>query len=162
MGRHGKKISFTHWTGIQMTLSAFAAGTSASNLLAAQHEPETLLRIRGNLLTYVDGQEAPGVSALISVGMILVPEGTGTTVLWSPFTDADAPWVWYETFSLGYEEYVTDVIDCPGASSAATVIDNKAMRIMRNQELQMVWENTTVSSALSVNSFGAARVLSGK
>jgi len=95
------------------------------------------------------------------MGVILVPEGTGTTVLWSPSTDADAPWIWVTEFVLAHEELVVDVIDVPGMSSYRERIDNKAMRIIRNQEIQFVIENSTVTSALSVNAGLAGRFLSG-
>ncbi len=159
--RSGKKIDFVHWTPITGTIAAQAAGTAAVNMLPANHEPETLMRIRGNLLCYLDATQAPGGLAQISVGLIAVPEGTGTTVLWSPTTDGDAPFIWAETFFVGYEEYVTDVIDAVGLPLFRKVIDNKAMRILRNQELQLVLENTTILAAASVNLSVAARVLSG-
>jgi len=159
--RSGKKIDFLHWTFKNFTFAAVAAGTGAGTMLAAQHLPETLMRTRGNLDSYVDGNQAPGVSAFIGVGMILVPEGTGSTVLWSPLTDPDAPWFWFESFSLGYEEYVTDVIDCPNTTGFRAVIDSKAMRIVKNMEVQAVVENVTSIGALSANIHISARFLAG-
>jgi len=97
----------------------------------------------------------------VTAGLILVPEGTGTTVLWSPFTDGDAPWIWYDSSLLAYEEMVTDVVDIPLMTASRRVIDNKAMRIIRNQEVQFVVENTTIGSAASCNARVAGRVLSG-
>ncbi len=93
----------------------------------------------------------------------LVPGGTGATVLRSPFTDAtSSEWIWYTTFRVGYEEYVTDVIDCPGMTSYRETVDAKAMRIMGpDQELQFVLENTTSLTALSVNAGFDARALFG-
>ncbi len=159
--RSGKKIDFVHWTGLQEQFGPQAAGSSAVNAVAAQHDPETWLRFRGNLLCYMDGASAPGRLAQIAVGLILVPEGTGTTVLWSPATDADAPWMWYDIFAIGYEEMVIDVIDVPGATSYRSVIDSKSMRIVRNQEVQLVIENVTLAAAASVNAVISGRFLSG-
>ncbi len=159
--RSGKKIDFVHWTGFATSSLALAAGTAAATALPAQHEPETLLRIRGSQLTYVDGTQAPGGFVRVGVGMILVPEGTGTTVLWSPVTDADAPWIWVDHFSLGYEEYVNDTIDAVGAPVYRSVIDNKAMRIIRNQEVQCVIEQVTVATAMAINNVVSGRILSG-
>jgi len=160
--RSGKKIDFVHWTGIFPGVSALGAGSAAVLALVATHEPETLLRIRGNYVTWINGVQAPGGIAEISVGLILVPEGTGTTVLWSPFTDPDAPWIWYDSTILGYEEMVVDAVDVPEITSNRVVIDSKAMRIARNQELQFVAENTTVASpAIAANALVSARVLSG-
>jgi len=159
--KSGRKIDFTHWTGFALSESAQAAGVAAQTLLSAQHLPETLLRTRGQFSSYVDGNAAPGERARMGSGMILVPEGTGTTVLWSPLTDFDAPWFWLELFTLGYEEYVNDVVDCPGMTSFRSVIDSKAMRVVKNQELQWVTENATTGTALSANTDVIGRFLSG-
>ncbi len=159
--RSGKKIDFVHWTGATGTSFAQSAGSVAVLLASALHEPETILRMRGSLLSFVDGVQAPGGSVVVSVGIILVPEGTSSTVLWSPITDRDAPWIWIDQFSLGYEEMVTDVIDVPGLTSYRSVIDNKAMRIIRNQEIQLVVEQATLGTALSINTVVQLRVLSG-
>ena len=159
--RSGKKIDFVHWSGFQDSFNAQAAGSIGKNIFAAAHEPETLMRLRGTLLAYLDTTQAPGVQIAVGIGMILVPEGTGTTVLWSPLTDPDAPWFWYTAFALGYEEYVTDVISSQVASGYREVIDSKAMRITRNQEVQAVVENVTTGSAGAFNMVIAGRSLSG-
>ncbi len=159
--RSGKKIDFVHWTGFQDSILTRSAGISAKQLFPAQHDPETLMRMRGNLLVSLDATQAPGSLVQIAVGAILVPEGTGTTVLWSPATDPDAPWIWYEIFVVGYEEMVTDVVDVPGLSIFRSVIDNKAMRIIRNQEIQWSVENVTVAAAAAVNVTLSGRALFG-
>jgi len=160
--RSGKKIDFVHWTYNSGSFAALSAGTVAATYAAAVHEPETLLRIRGNLTVFADGLGAPGRLASVGVGLILVPEGTGATVLWSPITDGDAPWIWVDYAHIGHEELVADVIAVEGLSLFRSVIDNKAMRIVRNQELQLVAENATILSALNVNVVMDGRVLSGK
>jgi len=110
---------------------------------------------------YVDGLEEPPTFAGINCGLIYVPEGTGATVLWSPTTDGDAPWVWAHESLIGYEEMVVNAVDIPGITFERVVIDNKAMRRVRNQELQFVAENATIGGALPVNIRGSARFLSG-
>jgi len=161
--RSGKKIDFLHWTlgAATSQFQAQAAGTVGATLVAAQHLPETLMRTRGEILSYEDGTGAPGAMALISVGLILVPEGTGSTVLWSPFSDPDAPWFSFEVMHIGQEELVTDVVDVPGITSSRRIVDSKAMRINQNQEIQMVVENTTLASATTVNTQAAFRFLFG-
>jgi len=159
--RSGKKIDFVHWTGIQESALALAAGTVGMTALAAQHDPETWLRFRGNLLSFVDGNQTPNRLAQVAVGLILVPEGTGTTVLWSPASDPDAPWMFYDIFVLGYEESVVDVIDQPGLVTYRSTIDSKSMRIIRNQEVQFVVENVTIGTAVTINTVLTGRVLSG-
>ena len=159
--RFAKKIDTVHWTGFSGVAGGFSVGTIAVNMLPAQHLPETILRIRGEALVYLDGAQTPGGLAQVAMGLILVPDGTGATVLWSPVTDGTAPWIWFDTFHVGYEEYVTDVISSQVASGARRVIDSKAMRKVRNRELQLVVENVTRLSAVSVNVVLAGRVLSG-
>jgi len=156
-----KKIDTVHWTYGSWSFGALAAGTAAATVLAAQHLPETLLRTRGGVSLTMDGALVPGSGASVAMGLILVPEGTGTTVLWSPITDGDAPWFWWDTFELLYEEAVTDVIASQNTLSARLVIDSKAMRKARNTEVQFVAENATIQTAASVNIFGAARFLAG-
>ncbi len=160
--RSGKKIDFVHWTYGSAAATALSAGTAAVTLFSALHLPETLMRFRGEWTAYLDGTSTPGEGLSITAGMILVPEGTGTTVLWSPVTDGDAPWIWWDTFHLGYEEMVVDVVDIPGITFGRRVIDNKAMRIIRNQETQIVFENATVLSAGAVNVQLSGRGLFGK
>ena len=158
-----KKIEAVHWTFIQDGFAAFAAGTVARNMAAAQHLPETLLRIRGEWVASLDGGLVNGVGVSVVAGLIQVPEGTGATVLWSPLTDGDAPWIWWDTFGLIYKEYVVDAVASTEASSRSRVIDSKAMRKMRNTELQWVVEQATMtgSSASAISCALSARVLSG-
>ncbi len=156
-----KKIETVHWTYGSFAMSALAAGAQAEAVYPAQHLPETLLRTRGEVIIYIDGVESPGVSAAIGIGMIQVPEGTGTTVLWSPIVDGDAPWIWVDYFGMAYEESTVNAIQYPAISGVRRLIDSKAMRKIRNTELQVVAENATVIAALSVNILGNMRVLSG-
>ena len=151
-----------HWTGWNSgsTGAALSAGQAAGTVLGAQHDRETLLRTRGSLVCYIDAPSAPGTLAEITVGLILVPEGTGTTVLWSPAIDSDAPWLYYTLFYVGYEEMVTDVVSVEGLSIYREVIDSKAMRRVRNQEIQLVMENATALAAKTVNVFLGGRFLS--
>ena len=158
-----KKIEVVHWTGAAGEFVTQAAGTAAGLLFAAQHLPETLLRIRGEWVCGLTSSLANGQGAQISMGIIQVPESTGTTVLWSPFTDSDAPWIWWDSMSFIYREYVVDAIASTPASSARRVIDSKAMRKLRNTELQLVIENTTIPAltATAVDANLNVRILAG-
>ena len=156
-----KKVVNWHWTRGAGSFLAQAAGTGALTLLAAQHQRETCIRMRGELTAWPDGNPVTGAAAIIAVGVILVPQGSGGTVLWSPTSDFDAPWMFYSSFVLVYEEMVTDVIDVPVLSGLRQVIDSKAMRIIRpDVEAQLVVENTTIGGALTVNVHFEARLLS--
>ena len=160
MAHRGRKIDTVHWTYGSFAFIQ-AAGTQAANVLSAQHLPETILRIRGEWLTFLDSALAGSELISVAVGFILVPEGTGSTVLWSPITDGDAPWIWWDAAILAYEEYVPDVIHSDGTTYARRTIDSKAMRKVRNTELQCVMENATIGSAASARVLGQARVLTG-
>ncbi len=158
---HAKKIDTVHWTYGSFDAQALAAGTVAVLLSAAQHLPETLLRLRGEWVAYLDGASTPPKLCAIGCGIIQVPEGTGTTVLWSPITDGDAPWIWVDYAMIGHEENVVDVVDVPMLTGVRRVIDSKAMRRLRNTELQVVMENATVGGSTTVNVAGQVRQLAG-
>ena len=159
---HAKKIDTVHWTLGTFGALALASGASAAVTVGpAQHLPETLMRIRGEWAAAFDGFQSPGVHSRVTAGMVLVPEGTGTTVLWSPETDGDAPWIWWDVFNLLYEEAVQDVVGSQQSLSRHRVIDSKAMRKIRNTELQMVVENVAVAGTPAVNMGGSVRVLAG-
>ncbi len=160
--RFAKKIDTVHWTGFaQASLALAAAGTVGATLNAAQHLPETLMRIRGEWGAVFDGPQAAGNFGRAHAGIILVPEGTGATVLWSPATDADAPWIWWDVFHFLYEEMVTDAIAAWPSGGNARVMDSKAMRKNRNQELQIVFENIPIVGSGAMNFSVSGRVLSG-
>ena len=158
-----KKIDHVAWEGFAISMGAVAAGTQALTFLTQTLErPVTVMRIRGQILGYIDGASAPPKGANMSLGVIKVPEGTSTTVVYNPVADDRASWMMYETFFLGYEEMVTDVIDVPGLTSYRKEIDVKAMRIVRpDEELQFVIENTTFDGAAAVNFAFAGRILIG-
>ncbi len=160
--RSGKKIDFVHWTASgPHTAASLAAGSQGVQASTALHLPETIMRTRGEWTARFEGAQAGGAGVQVTAGLILVPEGTGTTVLWSPLTDSEAPWFWWDTMNLTYEEYVTDVIWASNVADGRRVVDSKAMRIVKNMEMQFVVENTTTGNAASIACTGMFRILSG-
>ena len=159
----GRSIESLRWTGGNFFFGAISAGVSRLNFLTATNDPpETIMRIRGELVAWLDGVQAPGVAVDVALGCILVPEGTGTGGAMSPIADDTAPWFLYERFTLGYEEPVGDVVDVPGLSIVRIPIDVKAMRIVRpDVEAQVSIENASLSSASAVNVSFNVRVLLG-
>ena len=120
------------------------------------------MRLRGELIAYVDGAQAPGGLVTVGIGALVVQAGSSTTVIQSPISHPAAPWFFYERFSLGYEEMVTDVIDVPGITVFRKTIDVKAMRILRpGREVQLVFEQGSLLTALSVNLEFGFRMLLG-
>ncbi len=158
-----KKIDTVHWTLLQEGAVALSAGTVAFNALAAQHLPETLLRIRGEWACAFNGAPADASGIVVAGGLIQVPEGTGTTVLWSPVTDGDAPWIWWDAMALIMQEIGTDNMHSTMVASGRRVVDSKAMRKIRNTELQFVVENVKITglTAAPADAIITARVLSG-
>ena len=160
--RSGRKIDFTHWTGFNASTVSLASGATAGVTLAnAQHLPETNLRTRGQALASFVGAGAAGILARFGIGFILVPEGTGTTVLWSPLTDTDAPWFYYLTGNVFHGEAVTDVLGYSDLGGVRETIDSKAMRIVKNMEIQVVFEQSGITGTQAMNMAVAGRFLSG-
>ncbi len=160
---HTPKIQNLRWIGGRQSFAALSAGTSATTFITAAATTDTIMRIRGEVVGYIDGASAPVKWIEIGLGCILMPAGQGTTVVLSPITDPDAPWLFYERFTLGFEEMVTDVIDVPGITTFRADVDVKAMRILRPEtEVQIVVENATIGGAGSANVALSSRVLLGQ
>ncbi len=158
--RNAAPIKNLRWGGSTHQFN-IAAGTAAQTFIT-DGSTETLMRIRGNLVAWIDGLEIPAVGIAIGIGLLVVQAGSSTTVIQSPLTDPEALWLWYESFVVGYEEYVTDVIDAPGLSVFRREIDSKAMRILRpGREVQLVMENVTTAGAGTVNLQMVHRTLLG-
>ena len=154
-------IDSTRWGGAVHSFLALAAGTAAQ-VMVTDGRVETLLRIRGELVSWADGPDQPATAIDVAMGALVVQAGSGTTVIQSPITDPDAPWLFYERWMLGYEEMVTDVLDVPGITSFRKTIDSKAMRILREgREVQLVMEQATISGGAAVNTVLQMRVLLG-
>ena len=161
----GRKIDTVQWIGFVNTWSNQGSGSQASTVVSLDdRQRSTIMRVRGELTCYLDGVQAPGTRVQVGVGMQLVPTGTSTTVLRSPITDDTASaWFWYETFTLGYEEMVVDVVDVPGITSFRKTIDGKAMRRTGpDEEIQFVIQNATLATASSVNGTIVGRILLGQ
>ena len=160
--RGEKVIDNVRWSLGAGAFVAQAAGSAASTIITAGSNEETLLRTRGNLLCVLDGVDEPGVSARIGIGIRLAQGGQATTVLSTPLTDGAAPWIWFDVFTIAYEEAVADVIAQPVASAYRAVIDSKAMWKLRpDTEVQIVVENATIVGGLTVNIFADLRFLFG-
>ena len=160
--RRGRKIDNLRWIGFGESNVGFAAGTGADTLLAATAMPDTVMRTRGILTAFLGSGIAAGVGIRVGVGFIFVPEGTGSTVLWSPLSDPNAPWFYYTAFALDYLEPVVDVIAYTEMASYREVIDSKAMRkAPPDTEVQVVYENVTTIGATEVSVFVDGRILVG-
>ena len=161
--RFSPKIQNLVWAGATHLFTSQGAGTAAQVMVTAADTKDTIMRIRGELVAWVDAPSIPAKNCVVGIGAIVMPEGQSTTVVSSPVTDTSAPWLFYDFFTLGYEEMVTDVIDVPGLALYRKTIDVKAMRILRaDQELQLVVENTTIQAATTINLIFTFRLLLGQ
>lgn len=152
VGRPAKKLAYTRWDLSTGSSIAQSAGTVGINFSTIGTEPVTLLRMRGELSAYREGASGTAILVQVTYGIILVPEGTGSTVLFDPVLDGNAPWLLYGQGAVGYEEMVVDVVDVAQLTMFRHTIDNKAMRIIRPDiEMQMVVSNTTISGAADIN-----------
>ncbi len=160
-GRPEKSIDVIRWAGSNHQFAALAAGASAQTYIT-DGNTETILRIRGELMAWVNGIQTGAVLAEIAVGALVVQAGSGTTVIQEPIDEDKAPWLFYERFVLGYEEMIADAIQVGQLSGVRIVVDNKAMRILRpGREVQLVVQNFTLNGAVPVNVNFTSRVLLG-
>ncbi len=157
-----KKIHTLRWApGASTAILGQGAGAQGAIQLVSGAPAETILRIRGWFSAWLNGAQAPGISVQVTAGLILVPEGTGSTVIWDPFADTNAPWIWYTDFALAYEEGVIDTIQT-GIPSRFIEVDSKAMRkASPDEELQFVVTNTTLGSASQIDTSLGLRILLG-
>ena len=159
--RFEKVIDSTRWAGAVHSSLAQGAGAVAQTMVS-DGLIETIMRIRGEIVSTIDGASGGGKLLEVAVGALVVQAGSSTTVIQKPITDPDAPWLFYERWTLGYEEMVTDVVDVPGLSSFRKTIDSKAMRILREgREVQLVFEQATIGSAGEANTIFNFRMLLG-
>ena len=158
-----KKIDNLRWLGFRAVAGALVTGSPQAQLvLTATTTPDTIMRTRGQLIAYIPQTQAPGVGVEIGVGIHIVPEGTGTTILQAPLDDANADWFYYSRFMISYEEAVTDVIDSPMISAYREAIDSKAMRIGRpDTEVQVVFESASVIGGVNTAVIVGGRFLLG-
>ena len=120
------------WDLGAFNILAFSAGTSGGAMFIANRSL-TVVRSRGEVLTWLDATSAPGIFVQVAMGLYVVPEDSGSVVTVNPLSDTGASdFFWFDTFTLGYEEMVTDVIDIPLLTAKRSVIDAKAMRKMKS------------------------------
>ncbi len=151
-GKFAKVIDETRWLGANNRADALSAGSAGQVFVTEGTFTETVLRMRGELVGYIDGASAPGKLVSCAVGIHVVQAGTGATIVNAPITDPSAPWWFYERFTIGYEEMVTDVVGAPGLSVFRKTVDAKSMRILKaGEEMQIVFQNATLQTASAVN-----------
>ena len=158
---HEKVIDTIRWGGARHAMLALSAGAVAQTMITDGTQV-TIMRIRGELYSGIDGTQTGASTVDVAVGALVVQAGSSTTIIQKPITDPDAPWLFYERWTLNYEEMVTDVVANPGGNVFRKTIDSKAMRILREgREVQLVTEQATLSGSADVNTVVSFRVLLG-
>jgi len=156
-----KTIEDVRWAGASHVFLAQGAG-SVAQVMVTDGAKETIMRIRGEIVSFIDGFVAPATLTEIGLGALVVQAGSGTTIIQKPLTDADAPWLFYERWVIGHEEAAVDSVGVPGISSFRKTIDSKAMRILREgREVQLVLESITLGDSVAVNTHFGFRMLLG-
>ncbi len=147
------------WVFTQLNFAAISSGgVSAQTAISAGTQPETIMRTRGELLVWIDASPAQGEVQGVGFGLIVMPEGQGTTVISSPISDGNAPFYWFEAFGLASED--TGVARQEGLHMLRVPIDSKAMRRVRpDKEVQLVMESVAFSGATVVNAIVSFRTL---
>ncbi len=158
--RSGRRTDY-EWTSFGTSALALAANGTAAVAFHTFLQTNTVYRIRGELLCWLDAGQAAGDVMRVGVGIQVGMEDIDTTVLTSPLADTDVPWMWSYFGHLAAESQTAGA-DLAGLSFARIPIDTKAMRRVKNQQvLQVVFETVTVGGAEVCNFAVAGRVLTG-
>ncbi len=145
-GRSNRHLA---WEGNANPVLALAAGVGSAVQLSPVTFPRTMIRIRGEVFIEIDGAASDGELVLVTCGLVWHQQDVAITGQ-SPFSDADASWVWWSGHCLSGEG-VTEGNAGIGRSIRVPV-DNKAMRkVGPDDELTFVAENTSLVSTASVN-----------
>ncbi len=161
-GRRGRTIDFKSWSAIpSVTITTTGAATlSGAGLSFAI--PATILRMRGEILFYLDGAADTSRQVIAAaIGLISTDAFTlGSTAFPDPLADVGFPWLWYSAVSLSNDlDSVGDVIDA--AVAVRLQVDSKAMRKVKPDETLVVVFQTSTAITTTVIRQGQLRVLVG-
>jgi len=158
--RRGKPTAYD-WEGQSTTSLALASGGITEAALFTGDRAETIRRIRGEVLVWLDASgSAASDKAIIGLGLLIAP--TGATVAVDPITEPGANWMWHRFLNLGTEAIVGSTSDSGIGVFDRVEVDNKSMRKFKEDEqIFFVVSNLGVQGAPVVNVMGAFRVLAG-
>ncbi len=146
--RAGRRTDYTWQRFDVSTLAVTASSPTAQVAQLAIAASATVIRIRGELLAWLDPTISAGDLIAVACGLRVAPNGSGTTVVIDPVNDGSADWLWYEAFHLGGESTAQDTT----IAAVRKVIDNKSMRRMKQgEEIQFVMNQLTEGTAQAVN-----------
>ena len=141
-------------------LLGVATGSEVSQQVFTFVSAGTLMRVRGNVMSYLDASgSAAGDACVVAMGLLIV--SAGATIVASPLDEGSAPWLWHQMLPLGAETAVGNV----GAPSeiARVEVDSKAMRrVKADVAMSFLLEVQDVAGAPITNTVGGFRVLTGQ
>lgn len=147
------------WEGVTTLSSGLAAGGVTEAALFVADSAETLVRMRGSVFAAISvSGSAAGDRCVIGMGLIVAP--TGATVAVDPINEQGANWFWHTLLTLHTSGIVGAVADQGAQGWQREVVDNKAMRKLREDEsIFFVVANQDVAGAPPVDLFAGFRVL---
>ncbi len=157
--REGKKRNYYDWEGTFLALTTLTSGVIAEFVLFTGDKAETLVRIRGwTLAQLAVSGSAAGDAAVVGFGIIIAPAGASVAV--SSLTEPGANWWYHEQVILQTQGAVGGVSVNGDLSGQRTLIDNKAMRKLREDEnIFLVVENVNLVGAPGVQVSATIRAL---
>ena len=145
--RSGRRADYRWTLGAFATAGLAAGGSVQFAIVSAGTTSQTLMRMRGNLLAWMDNS---GLTAddFVRVGVGIIPIQFGGVATSLPLTDGDAPWIWHQVFTMG----AVLATAFGGSEHFRTEIDSKAMRVLRpDQDIMAVIETADIVGAPVVN-----------
>ena len=155
-----RKTRSYDWEG-QTTFSlAMAAGDITDAVLFTGDRAETIQRVRGDILVWLDGASSVATdSVIVGMGLIVIPR-TLTSAGVSPITEPGGNWLYHKYIVLATEVAVTTARSL--GSYARVEIDNKSMRRFREDEIVVFTvETQNISGSPQVNVVAGIRILAG-
>ena len=154
-----KKRNYYDWEGATLALTTLAAAAVVEFSLFVGDKSETFVRLRGQVLAQLDASgSTAGDACVIAAGIMVAP--TGATLAVDPINEPGANWMWHQYLTLQTEGIVGGVAEQGDLSGQVVMVDNKAMRKIREDEsVFLVVANQNLVGGPSVKFTGAFRML---
>ncbi len=143
------------WAGAFIARTQINTGVATQFNLFTADRAETLVRFRGEVNCSIAAPAALD-AALVTFGLIVISAASVLAV--SPATDPNANWLWHQYVPLDCE--LAPATAAARLWEARTVVDNKAMRKLREgEQIALVVENTNLIGGPAIKVSGAFRGL---
>ena len=157
----GRKNDYD-WEGVTTLSLALAASGVTTAVVFLADQSETLVRMRGEVLVWLDASgSAQGDACVVACGLIVASLGSTQAV--DPINEGGANWLWHSFFTLATESAIANAVTAPDSASRRLIIDNKAMRKLReDEEIQFIVANQDIAGAPVVNVVAGLRALTAR